>query len=100
MTDEQPEQAAAPAEEPAPAAGPNVESLRVTVDANGMVVPDGDPSGQTVLTGQDAADAMQATAAAGKGGREASRAADDAESKAARDAESKARKAPPEDKGR
>jgi hypothetical protein len=103
MTDEQ--AAAQPAAEAAPAddaleqMGANVESLRVTVDAEGMVVPDGDPAGQTVLTGQDAADAMKATAKAGKGPKAAeATAADDA--KAQRGAESKAQKAPPEDKGR
>ncbi len=106
MTDEQ--AAAADAAETPPAddaleqMGANVESLRVTVDANGMVVPDGDPAGQTVLTGQDAADAMKATAKAGKGPKAAARAADaDADdAKAQRGAESKAQKAPPEDKGR
>jgi hypothetical protein len=100
MTDEQapPEpQPAAPADDGANT--PNVESLRVTVDAEGMVVPDGDPAGQTVLTGQAAADAMKATAKAGKGPQAAeASAADDA--KAQRAAESKAQKSPPEDKGR
>jgi hypothetical protein len=108
MTDEQAELPAPEAEAPAPEPGatPNVESLRVTVDANGMVVPDGDPSGQTVLTGQDAAKAMAATAKAGKGPRSAAKAddadadADADEEKASRAAESKARKAAPEDKGR
>lgn len=65
----------------APADAINVESLRVTVDAQGLVVPDGDPAGTTVLTGRAAADALAAT-------------------KAQQPAEAKARKAAPEDKGR
>jgi hypothetical protein len=101
MTDEQAEQPAEtpPADDALEQMGANVESLRVTVNAEGMVVPDGDPAGQTVLTGQDAADAMKATAKAGKGPKAAEAAAAD-DAKAQRGAESKAQKAPPEDKGR
>lgn len=109
MSDEQPasdEQAAAKPEQPAAAADAvNVESLRVTVDAQGMVVPDGDPAGTTVLTGQAAADALAATRAAqpkadgaGRSPESQSDSPPHRQAQAPSGAESKARKAAPEDK--
>lgn len=73
-------------------AQPDVESLRITVDADGNVVPDGDPAGAKILTGQDAAKALEAQERASKAAKP--------EQKAQSEAESKARQAPPENKGR
>lgn len=104
MTDE-----TTPESEQQPAAQANVESLRVTVDVDGNVVPEGDPAGARILTGRDAADAMKKQQQASaqeqpkedkpEGQGEALSAEPTPPlGKAESQSETKARKAPPEDK--